>query len=147
MNSSWLPGYCATADTYNANCRHARMGARHAPPGSTADDCAARCLKCENCRFVSFTPPLRSEPGDCSWYRDCDMTALGRQFNTGHRTLAVRSHVTPPSARRVHHKPRAGPPPTALIVFHVAKTGGTALTTLLNGFSWHKLKAQLEARY
>eukprot|EP00966_Prymnesium_polylepis_P289705 6691742-Prymnesium_polylepis.1 len=33
-------------------------------------------------------------------------------------------------------------PPTALIVFHIAKTGGTALTSLLKGYSWRNLHQQ-----
>ena len=47
---------------------------------------AWRCRQCARCSTVSYS----LEHDDCSWFASCNISSLGKQFNTGHRTLQVR---------------------------------------------------------
>lgn len=67
----------------------------------------------------------------------------GRSFGSDHVTKQVKDRNTTLGRRpikKLRRKQTSGAaPPTLLIVLHVPKTGGTALTTILNGFSWSDL--------
>ena len=142
----WLPGYCAVTEFSSrmAVCTTDRSGAWHMLPTEDTVEgqrsCAKRCTRCRNCRFVSYS---RTQ-NDCSWYAECNITALGSQLQTKHHSALVkmdrieiarphRSQLEPPHA-----------PPTALIFYHMAKTGGTALCNLLNGFAWRTRKREFQ---
>jgi hypothetical protein len=83
-------GYCArTLDA--GNCEGGDSGswpARMSKIESIAD-CAARCLSCHRCEYVSFSAPL----DDCSWYHQCDMGRLhiDVQGSWSFRTVRVHS--------------------------------------------------------
>ena len=54
-------------------------------------------------------------------------------------TLRVKSHAA-------RHSASPARTPSLLIFLHIAKTGGTALATLVNGYSWRSLRREREAR-
>jgi len=98
-------------------------------------------MRCQNCRFVSYS----RSANDCSWYSECNLGALNTEYSVeGHHTAQIKSGslkaLTRP--RRIRPSPTT-PPPTALIVYHIPKTGGTALMNLLSGFAWRARKAEL----
>ena len=129
-----------------AVCSTDKSGAWHMLP--TDDEaagqrgCAKRCTRCRNCRFVSYS----MMDNDCSWYADCNLRALG-DSPSGHHSAQVNSGAgseltRPPRSRRRGQPPH--PPPTALMIYHIAKTGGTALGSLLNGHGWNARKLELQ---
>jgi 5-methylcytosine-specific restriction endonuclease McrA len=135
---TWRKGSCgATEFSSHVDCRFADRGAWHTAPGMNASrgkqQCARRCESCENCRFVSFSAVER----DCSWYASCDTLIPG----VGHETALVRQSQRKrrQGMQRAHQRR-----PSALLMLHVPKTGGTALSALLNGYSWQSSKWQRE---
>ena len=144
----WLPGYCATTEFSSrmAVCSKDTSGAWHMLP--TDDEvagrrrCAKRCTRCRNCRFVSYS----RQDNDCNWYADCRLGGL-RDSPSGHHSAQIKWGRSGELARQ--RKSRLQPlhaPPTALMIYHIAKTGGTALGSLLNGNGWqarrHELRQQ-----
>ena len=81
-------GFCAvTSEGDEGDC------SRHGSSGSwntrlhriqSLGECAARCMLCEQCRFVTYS----SAENDCSWYSSCDLKRLGQMG--GFRSLRVR---------------------------------------------------------
>jgi len=49
--------------------------------------CAALCLKCQRCRYISVSLHWN----DCSWFNECDMRSLHRDV-PGHKSLKVPGH-------------------------------------------------------
>ena len=145
----WLPGVCAVTEFSSrmAVCRTDKSGAWHMMP--TADEgagrrgCAKRCRLCRNCRFVSYS----MVDNDCSWYADCNLRALG-DSPSDHHSAQVKSGARISELTRPHRSRRRGQPPhappTALMIYHIAKTGGTALGSLLNGHGWNARKLELQ---
>ena len=144
----WLPGYCATTEFSSrmAVCSTDTSGAWHMLP--TDDEvagrrrCAKRCTRCRNCRFVSYS----RQDNDCSWYADCRLGGL-RDSPSGHHSAQVKRGISDELARQRQSRPQPPhAPPTALMIYHIAKTGGTALGSLLNGRGWqarrHELRQQ-----
>ena len=74
----WRSGYCKATEfsSRESNCHSDSMGAWHVPSTGNVTDgrrrCAARCSRCHNCRFVSFSLENR----DCSWYAACNLSRL-----------------------------------------------------------------------
>ena len=145
----WLPGYCAVTQFSSrmSLCSSDKSGAWHMLPTDDAIEgrrrCAKRCTHCRNCRFVSYS---RSQ-NDCSWYAECNLGALGdsKKFQTDHHSAQVQSDrigLTRLRRSRPHLQPSHAPP-TALLFYHMAKTGGTALRSLLSGFAWRAHKRKL----
>ena len=145
----WLPGYCAVTEFSSrmALCSTDKSGAWHMLPTDDAvkgqHSCAKRCMRCRNCRFVSYS----MSQNDCSWYAECNLRALGdNKFQTDHHSAQVKSdriELTRPHRSRFHLQPSHAPP-TALFFYHMSKTGGTALGNLLSGFAWRSRKRELQ---
>jgi len=73
-----------------------------------ANACLARCVSCENCRFISWS----AQTLRCTFYSHCDLDAL-RTFGEDADdvlSMAVRSHFTA-SMLRFPHKPFLPPSP------------------------------------
>ena len=64
--------------------------------------CIQRCLRCERCRYVSFSLRYR----DCSWYASCDLGRL-RSRPPGFRTIQVSRRAVNGSATRLARRRRA----------------------------------------
>ena len=89
---SLVDGYCDTTGFNNAGaCENDDKGSfavsfSHATTwASAAATCAALCLKCTRCRFVS----LSTHWNDCSWFNKCDLNNLHRDIQ-GHRSMRVK---------------------------------------------------------
>lgn len=150
-NIDWRPGYCAPTQFTSRppDCQTDVSGA-WAVVRSNADEqaqrrrCAARCSRCAQCRYVSFS----SKWADCSWFHECNYTKLRRDLPAGgHVTARVEQHA--PSGHRSHqhqqrrrNATRLQHPPHMLLVYHMAKTGGTALISLTNGYVARALDAK-----
>ena len=93
-----LSGLCAPT-TDGGDCTDGSSGAW---PYTNATDCAARCLTCGRCNFVSYSALNR----DCSWFHACH---TGREAQE-----LTRRHGAPPAGRARSpprpHRPRALPP-------------------------------------
>ena len=90
----WRPGYCAVTEFSSriSGCSTDQKGAWHMQPTQNTTEgqrrCAARCLRCRNCRFVSYS----RRSNDCSWYSECNLGALGSQFAAEeHHTAQVKT--------------------------------------------------------
>jgi len=76
-------GFCEETELDSgASCARGRKGAWDLKAASMADaaaKCLALCGGCPRCHYVSVTV------SECSWFKDCDMEALGRQasFRSG----------------------------------------------------------------
>ena len=82
--------------------------------------CAKRCTRCRNCRFVSYS----RQDNDCSWYADCRLGGL-RDSPSGHHSAQVKRVISGELARQRQSRPQPPhAPPTALMIYHIAKTGG-----------------------
>ena len=76
----YMHGHCGpTVDGERGDCDIGDKGwfGLQAGPATTswegaAHACAAACLACDRCRFVSFSLKYR----DCSWFENCDLSAL-----------------------------------------------------------------------
>lgn len=124
----WSEGYCA-ATAFGGDCSTQDQGAWVT---ATADKCVDACRRCERCQFVSY----KKAAHECSWYNECDVARLLRS-PSGFRTREV-------ARKRLngHRKPFVTSRPSALIVYHTAKTGGTSLLSLL--FDMHQRRARLD---
>ena len=93
-----VSGYCAATGWGAGNCSSELMGSWPIGPHlRSMGHCIARCRKCLNCAYVSFSvAPLHAE---CSWYARCDLVDLRPSPSTGgYSTLQVK---TPRQQRRV----------------------------------------------
>ena len=152
----WRPGYCGTTDFASRLdvCSTRASGAWHMArwrtPQAAQDQCLKRCVRCANCLFVSYTV------GECSWFSKCDMTRLlnavpgfvtaeaptSNPIVGARRRNMKRGHVQ--QSAEVAPRPRSQPP-SALLFYHITRTGGTSLRQLISGRGWaaaHNLKAQ-----
>jgi hypothetical protein len=99
LPASSLSGYCAQTPcikhdyhTSARSCNRADFGCWLAREHGIKDlaDCVERCRACRNCNYVSFS--RSSAHNDCSWFRECNMTALVPPPETGldYATMQVR---------------------------------------------------------
>ena len=127
----WSEGYCA-ATAFGGDCSTGDQGAWLA---TTAEKCVDECRSCERCQFVSY----KKAEHECSWYSECDVAQL--QLNpAGFRTREV-VRKRPNGRGGSDRKPFETSRPSALIVYHTAKTGGTSLLGLL--LDLHRRRGQL----
>ena len=81
-------GYChRTQAGQSGDCEFGDMGAQAVEWNSSAPfshaleqgglQCREHCLTCARCRFYSYSLRWR----DCSWFQDCDLTALHQDVN------------------------------------------------------------------
>ena len=128
----WSEGYCA-ATAFGGDCTTQDQGAWRV---ATADRCVDACRRCERCEFVSYNNKAR----ECSWYAKCDVAKLLRN-PAGFRTREV-ARKRPNGRGGSDRKPFVTSRPSALILYHTAKTGGTSLLTLL--FDMQRRRARLD---
>ena len=73
-----LRGACAVTETQPQSCATASKGAwplskaQSASYSTAVASCLERCAACSRCRWISVSPRF----ADCSWYVDCDTSAL-----------------------------------------------------------------------
>ena len=148
MAQLWRSGYCGTTEfsSRQAACSTDSKGAWHISRAlndtQARDYCAMRCRRCERCNYVSVSKLWK----DCSWFNECDLTTLGTAVS-GYVSTAVTASRRPLRSRL--HRRRINSSqyhPTVLIIYHVSKTGGTALTRLLEGWSWSDVKQKHSLR-
>ena len=142
----WRVGSCGQTEfsSRQDTCQVDRKGAWHVSvrgdPLVGAQRCAARCRRCQNCRYVSFSVKER----DCSWYAECSMDKLGTGAYGHQSAHVIKQTPLSPAAvsrqRTVSRQLTVSRPPTLLVVYHLAKTGGTALMALLNGHAWASVR-------
>ena len=103
-----------TTDGVQADCQTGQSGALGLPREAFANwvslrtACQARCLRCERCRFVSFS----LEHSDCSWYSSCQPPPPGQQLRgaalwQSFRTVQVRSANATTAGATTSNKPAA----------------------------------------
>ena len=115
MESLRHPGLCnGRTDTGDAgDCAAGTEGAwklylSHKSLEDSAEECAARCARCLNCRYVSVSPT------ECHWYRQCDTTNLvkvtdirGGSFMTARAPKPVAAPAPPPFSHSQYMAARA----------------------------------------
>ena len=81
-------GFCGVTSFGTGCSPGATSGAWHARAQhiDSLADCAARCLACDGCSFVSFS----AQRDDCSWFRHCRLGALRTDTEGGQSFRSVR---------------------------------------------------------
>ena len=86
LNRSF-PGHCGVTTTAG-DCSMGSSGAlrlsiraRQSGWQASVTECISKCRGCQGCRYITVS--LQFE--DCSWYRECDLLAIGREpaFRSG----------------------------------------------------------------
>ena len=78
-------GVCETTrDGEGARCRPS--DAKGSWILGSLGSCRARCEQCAQCRFISWSEPLK----ECSWFARCELDRL-RDLSTGHLTFAIKA--------------------------------------------------------
>ena len=82
-------GYCdVTSYRPHSACGSENSGAFHLLDGQGQTACFDLCMRCERCRFISYSVMAY----DCSWFHSCDVAALKNDVK-GFHTIEVGEQV------------------------------------------------------